>query len=173
MSAPHGAAPGGSSATAGSSSRRTATPPTRESPQPSHTPPVPSTNSRPGSSHRTLRQTSSGQLNGKAMNSAKSFESTRSRGSRDSLIPRTVEAPPMPNVKEEVCTWTYRHHVRNSNTDGHQLLKTLQSQFESLRHIITCKICYGLMYEPYITTCGHTYCYVVSPPHVRETLGSS
>lgn len=160
-----GAASGGSSAGGhpppAPPGRRTATPETRQSPKPSQTPPMPT--SRPGSSHKAQKQMSSGQLNGKAMHSAKSFESTKSRRSNDSLtarIPKTVETlPPLPNPQAEVFeSVLLGQHKANML----QLLKTLQSQFDRLRHVITCKICFGLMYEPYTTACGHTYCYVVS-----------
>ena len=141
-------------------SRRTATPETRQSPKPSQTPPMPT--SRPSSSHRAQKQTSSSQLSQRNMHSAKSFESTKSRRSNDSLtarIPKTVETPPPlphPQLEVRIITSTC------SSADDSQLLKTLQSQFESLRHVVTCKICFGLMYEPYTTACGHTYCYIVS-----------
>ncbi|KAF2474734.1 uncharacterized protein BDR25DRAFT_340470 [Lindgomyces ingoldianus] len=38
-------------------------------------------------------------------------------------------------------------------------LKALKSDFDGLRTHITCKICDRLLYEPYIISCGHTYCY--------------
>ncbi|EON65022.1 hypothetical protein W97_04257 [Coniosporium apollinis CBS 100218] len=39
------------------------------------------------------------------------------------------------------------------------LLKAVQSDFDALRTLVTCKICDRLLYEPYIISCGHTYCY--------------
>ncbi|KAJ9645068.1 E3 ubiquitin ligase [Coniosporium tulheliwenetii] len=44
------------------------------------------------------------------------------------------------------------------NTSGN-LLKAVQSDFDALRTLVTCKICDRLLYEPYIISCGHTYCY--------------
>ncbi|RAR04901.1 ring finger domain-containing protein [Stemphylium lycopersici] len=38
-------------------------------------------------------------------------------------------------------------------------LKTLRSEFDSLRNHLTCKICDRLLYQPYTISCGHTYCY--------------
>ncbi|KEQ78101.1 hypothetical protein M436DRAFT_60035 [Aureobasidium namibiae CBS 147.97] len=40
-----------------------------------------------------------------------------------------------------------------------QTLNTLRGDFDSLRQLNTCKICERLMYEPYVISCGHTYCY--------------
>ena len=43
-----------------------------------------------------------------------------------------------------------------------QKLKILRQDFEGLRSLITCKICDRLLYEPFVISCGHTYCYSVS-----------
>ncbi|KAH0279404.1 hypothetical protein KCU91_g1757, partial [Aureobasidium melanogenum] len=40
-----------------------------------------------------------------------------------------------------------------------QALKTLRGDFDDIRQLITCKICERLLYEPYVISCGHTYCY--------------
>ncbi|KAH0369402.1 hypothetical protein KCU65_g3308, partial [Aureobasidium melanogenum] len=40
-----------------------------------------------------------------------------------------------------------------------QALKTLRNDFDDIRQLITCKICERLLYEPYVISCGHTYCY--------------
>ncbi|CAD0105904.1 unnamed protein product [Aureobasidium uvarum] len=40
-----------------------------------------------------------------------------------------------------------------------QSLKTLRGDFDDIRQLITCKICERLLYEPYVISCGHTYCY--------------
>jgi hypothetical protein len=40
-----------------------------------------------------------------------------------------------------------------------QTLATLRGDFDNLRQLMTCKICERLMYEPYVISCGHTYCY--------------
>ena len=40
-----------------------------------------------------------------------------------------------------------------------QALTLLQGDFENLRHSLTCKICEKLFYEPFVLSCGHTYCY--------------
>ncbi|OAL06817.1 hypothetical protein IQ06DRAFT_263240 [Phaeosphaeriaceae sp. SRC1lsM3a] len=63
--------------------------------------------------------------------------------SRDSLKQKMLKKPeeaPRPNKSEE-------------------LLKTLKSDFDSLRSHLTCKICDRLIYQPYTISCGHTYCY--------------
>ncbi|KAF2198149.1 hypothetical protein GQ43DRAFT_443618 [Delitschia confertaspora ATCC 74209] len=63
--------------------------------------------------------------------------------SKDSLkqkMSKKLEEPPKPSKSEEQ-------------------LKSLKSDFDNLRSHITCKICDRLLYEPYIISCGHTYCY--------------
>ena len=40
-----------------------------------------------------------------------------------------------------------------------QALKTLNTDVDSMRQLVTCKICHRLLYEPYSLSCGHTYCY--------------
>lgn len=40
-----------------------------------------------------------------------------------------------------------------------QSLKTLHTDIEAMRQLVTCKVCDRLLYEPYALTCGHTYCY--------------
>jgi hypothetical protein len=50
---------------------------------------------------------------------------------------------------------------RSANTP--QQLKSLKTDFDSLRTHLTCKICDRLLYQPYTISCGHTYCYTVRP----------
>ena len=38
-------------------------------------------------------------------------------------------------------------------------IQTLQKHVEDMRSLVMCKICLKPFYEPYILTCGHTYCY--------------
>ncbi|KAI9818227.1 MAG: hypothetical protein M1827_000852 [Pycnora praestabilis] len=40
-----------------------------------------------------------------------------------------------------------------------ELLRTLKSDFDGLRSVITCRVCVRLLYEPYTIGCGHTFCY--------------
>ncbi|KAF2142076.1 uncharacterized protein K452DRAFT_326606 [Aplosporella prunicola CBS 121167] len=64
-------------------------------------------------------------------------------GSKDSLRskqPKKLDDTPKPDKNEE-------------------LLKTFRSDLDSLRSLVTCKICDRLLYEPYVISCGHTYCY--------------
>lgn len=44
-------------------------------------------------------------------------------------------------------------------TPSSQALQALRSDFDNLRTLVSCKICDRLLYEPYIISCGHTYCY--------------
>jgi len=41
-----------------------------------------------------------------------------------------------------------------------QTLKRLEPDLDSMRQLITCKICQRFLSEPYGLACGHTYCYV-------------
>ncbi len=38
-------------------------------------------------------------------------------------------------------------------------LKTLNTDVDAMRQLVTCKVCDRLLYEPYALACGHTYCY--------------
>ncbi|KAL1631918.1 E3 ubiquitin ligase [Neofusicoccum ribis] len=63
--------------------------------------------------------------------------------SKDSLKAKQLKKPddqPKPDKNEE-------------------LLKVFRSDLDSLRSLVTCKICDRLLYEPYVISCGHTYCY--------------
>lgn len=55
-------------------------------------------------------------------------------------MPKKLEETPKPSKSEEQ-------------------LKAFKNDFDSLRALVTCKICDKLLYEPYIISCGHTYCY--------------
>ncbi|KAF2149791.1 hypothetical protein K461DRAFT_296214 [Myriangium duriaei CBS 260.36] len=50
--------------------------------------------------------------------------------------------------------------THNSDADGSlKALTQLHHDFDNLRHTLTCKICEKLFYEPFVLSCGHTYCY--------------
>ena len=40
-----------------------------------------------------------------------------------------------------------------------QALKTLHTDIDAMRSLVTCQICHKFMFEPYALSCGHTYCY--------------
>ncbi|KAK4963924.1 E3 ubiquitin ligase, partial [Elasticomyces elasticus] len=55
-----------------------------------------------------------------------------------------------------------RDAIKKSNstaTEEDKALRTLQTDFDALRQLIMCKICDRFLYEPYVLSCGHTYCY--------------
>jgi hypothetical protein len=54
--------------------------------------------------------------------------------------------------------------TKNLPANAAQQLKTLKTDFDSLRSHLTCKICDRMLYQPYTIACGHTYCYTVSMP---------
>jgi hypothetical protein len=39
------------------------------------------------------------------------------------------------------------------------LLKIMENTVEDLRALVTCRVCVRPMYEPYMISCGHTFCY--------------
>ncbi|KAK5133076.1 hypothetical protein LTR08_008186 [Meristemomyces frigidus] len=48
----------------------------------------------------------------------------------------------------------------NSGLCQHEAaLKTLNTDIDAMRHLVTCQVCHRFMYEPYALSCGHTYCY--------------
>ncbi|KZF24606.1 hypothetical protein L228DRAFT_281663 [Xylona heveae TC161] len=40
-----------------------------------------------------------------------------------------------------------------------ELLQGFRTSFDSLRSLVTCRVCVRLLYEPYMISCGHTFCY--------------
>jgi hypothetical protein len=132
---------------------------------------TPSPSATPASRSRQPTQahnkSSSGELATQAMASSRSFEGRKSaKGSKDSLTQKsTRQSPspaPVPNHNEEVGFSPLFVRENGANA-GPQLLKALKAEFDNLRNLITCNICFGILYEPYTTSCGHTYCYSVRP----------
>lgn len=48
-------------------------------------------------------------------------------------------------------------------------LKTLNTDIDAMRSLVTCQVCHHFMYEPYALSCGHTYCYTC----LSQWLGSN
>ncbi|KAF2842893.1 hypothetical protein M501DRAFT_1012279 [Patellaria atrata CBS 101060] len=71
---------------------------------------------------------------------------TSSKDSLTAKMPKKQDEVVKPDKNEEVL-------------DHQSLLKVYKSSFDSLRSLITCKICDRLLYEPYVISCGHVYCY--------------
>lgn len=46
-----------------------------------------------------------------------------------------------------------------SSENGSAAITTLQKHIEDMRNLVQCKICLKPLYEPYMLSCGHTYCY--------------
>ena len=70
-----------------------------------------------------------------------------------------VENPPRPNKATATSRLTVTRATSPMPNRDDELLKLLKNEFEALRSHVTCTICYGLLYEPYTTQCGHTFCY--------------
>lgn len=71
-----------------------------------------------------------------------------------------------------------RSTSHGAHSNGHpcqheQDLKSLHTDIDSMRHLVTCQICHRFMYEPFALSCGHTYCYSCLsqwlPSNVRKT----
>ncbi|KAF2015736.1 hypothetical protein BU24DRAFT_422047 [Aaosphaeria arxii CBS 175.79] len=70
------------------------------------------------------------------------------------------ERPTRPSSKDSLKAKLKKPELegpRPSKSD--EQLKVLKADFDSLRSHLTCKICDRLLYQPYIISCGHTYCY--------------
>ena len=39
------------------------------------------------------------------------------------------------------------------------LFEKFEKAVEDIRALVACRICTRLMHEPYVTNCGHTFCY--------------
>ncbi|KAK3712591.1 E3 ubiquitin ligase [Vermiconidia calcicola] len=50
--------------------------------------------------------------------------------------------------------------TRHDSCQHEQSLKAVQTDVDTMRQLVTCKICSRLLYEPYALSCGHTYCYI-------------
>lgn len=78
-----------------------------------------------------------------------------------------VDEQPRPSKADEVGFATGHAPHRKRGADTAQQLKTLKSEFDSLRSHLTCKVCDRLLYQPYTIACGHTYCYTVGGVPLR------
>jgi hypothetical protein len=88
--------------------------------------------------------------------------------SRDSLKQKMAKKPEegsRPNKSDEVSKLVCIYNGTGAlPANAAQQLKTLKTDFDSLRSHLTCKICDRMLYQPYTIACGHTYCYTVSTP---------
>ncbi|TKA75185.1 hypothetical protein B0A55_05172 [Friedmanniomyces simplex] len=50
-------------------------------------------------------------------------------------------------------------HIHDAICHHETALKSLHTDVDAMRNLITCQICHRFMYEPYALACGHTYCY--------------
>ncbi|KAL1640342.1 E3 ubiquitin ligase [Diplodia intermedia] len=74
-----------------------------------------------------------------------------------------AERAPRTSSKDSLKVKQPKKPAEQSKPDrNEELLKVFRSDLDSLRSLVTCKICDRLLYEPYVISCGHTYCY--SPP---------
>jgi hypothetical protein len=70
------------------------------------------------------------------------------------LDPIPIKSDPVPDVAimaQEDTTPETCHHE--------QSLRTLHSDLDAMRQVMSCRVCQRFLYEPYTLTCGHTFCY--------------
>lgn len=68
---------------------------------------------------------------------------------------------PIPKIEQTQQQQQQQHggHVHDEHCHHEQSLRALHTDMDAMRHLITCKMCYRFLYEPYGLNCGHTYCY--------------
>ncbi|THW42454.1 hypothetical protein D6D21_05859 [Aureobasidium pullulans] len=90
--------------------------------------------------------------------SAMSDEGSRKRAKTSPFDDTPAVQPPMDmdTVTEEPLV---KPAVDAPPSQELQTLQILRGDFDDLRQLITCKVCERLLYEPYVISCGHTYCY--------------
>ncbi|KAK6441060.1 E3 ubiquitin ligase [Oleoguttula sp. CCFEE 5521] len=54
----------------------------------------------------------------------------------------------------------HEHTVGGDECHYQVALRKLEPDLEAMRQLITCKMCYRFLTEPYSLACGHTYCYI-------------
>lgn len=91
-------------------------------------------------------------------------------GSRKRLKVSRTEGKPTSTIMAPEASASASTLGNNKTVNGHtspsdaachheQALKTLHTDLDAMRQLVTCKICHRLLYEPYSLSCGHTYCY--------------
>jgi hypothetical protein len=99
---------------------------------------------------------------------------TRQRGLPiNKLLNQPTESPQLakesaPPAAEETCKsdqnevgGSIYQTMRQLTFDQADIGELCRSELENVKSLLTCKICYSMLYEPYTTSCGHTYCYNV------------
>ncbi|KAF2876507.1 hypothetical protein BDV95DRAFT_482556 [Massariosphaeria phaeospora] len=136
-------------------SRPSPTPPA--SARPKNPPPPPPSSSSITSSHAA---SSSSQQPATMASSSKPARGSTPSSSRAPARGLDGDRPVRPSSKDSLKQKTAPkadEALRPSRSDDQ--LRALRSDFDGLRAHITCKICDRLLYQPYIISCGHTYCY--------------
>ena len=85
----------------------------------------------------------------------------RQRVSRNSEIPSPVVAlaKTEPDPKPASNLPTNYAHADGASCHHEESLKTVHTDLDAMRQLITCRICQRFLYEPYALACGHTFCY--------------
>ncbi|KAF2084179.1 hypothetical protein K490DRAFT_68963 [Saccharata proteae CBS 121410] len=128
-----------------------------------------------GTRHKTPNETSSVASTAASSTARRPTDTTPKKPAASSTM-RGAKGPPAPRHPEKLTAESNRA-ARSSSKDSlasnkskdsaaslqsdknEKALKALRTDLESLRSHVTCKICDRLLYEPYVISCGHTYCY--------------
>ncbi|KAI9893966.1 MAG: hypothetical protein M1814_004736 [Vezdaea aestivalis] len=80
----------------------------------------------------------------------------KGQSSKDSINSRRSARRVTSIDNDKILAKDYSRHQMEATL---ATIKTLKADIETLRSIVTCKICTRLLYEPYTVSCGHTFCY--------------
>lgn len=72
-----------------------------------------------------------------------------------------VEEPSIPaaSFQPSAVAKVIDHDSNGNNESSEGLLRILENTVEDIRTLVTCRVCVRPMYEPYMISCGHTFCY--------------
>ncbi|KAF2109012.1 hypothetical protein BDV96DRAFT_248002 [Lophiotrema nucula] len=129
--------------------------------RPSPTPPAARQKNSASSITSTHASSSSSHPQAGLPSSSKTSRGTTPTASRSSMKAASGDDLTRPSskssLKQKIAAKKADEAPKPSKSD--EQLKALKSDFDGLRSHLTCKICDRLLYQPYIISCGHTYCY--------------
>ena len=78
------------------------------------------------------------------------------------VMPSTVKTSPQQAQKEMgVASSNLNAPEGQHSKEGasNDLLRLLETSLDNIRELITCRVCFRPLCEPYTNECGHTFCY--------------
>ncbi|KAF2176704.1 hypothetical protein K469DRAFT_606335 [Zopfia rhizophila CBS 207.26] len=128
--------------------------------RPSPTPPASARPKNSTSPIMSSQANSSSQQHIGMPSSSKAGRGSTPTASRSSMKATDSDKPTRPSSKDSLKQKMLKKSEEAPKpSKSEEQLKALKSDFDGLRSLVTCKICDRLLYEPYIISCGHTYCY--------------